>query len=196
MRTDAQRVGVVLPTRGLIFTETIDALLKQTDEIFLSHNLPIPDSFNQLVEKALGYDYIFITNDDVVIPDGAITKMLAMDEDVVIGKVPMIQEYQGYYEKDGKVTMFGTACLLVKRSVFDKLTKPYFETKYRYITQGKEEKVIIDEKAWGGEDVYFSRKVIAAGIEPKIADVTCRHLRLEQFGEHTNNHGCHKIGEL
>jgi len=197
-------IAVVLPTRGTVFTETVIGLLKATEgydtRFYLSHNLPTPDSFNALVEEAMkdGCDKFFITNDDVVVTKSIFKNLIESKQPINCAAVNMTENFHGYYEKDGEVDMCGTSCLMVDREVFEKMTRPYFRTDIRYITQGGEEKEVIDKKgkAWGGEEVYFSRQVRKLGYKINLVEGRARHLRLIKLGEKHSNNGCHIIEDL
>jgi len=193
-------IGVVLPTRGMVFTETIQGIIDSFDDykLYMSHNLPTPDSFNTLTNQAVddGCDRIFITNDDVVVTPDIVDNLLT-DSPVTFCEVPLTEEFSGYYTNHkGEVTMVGTSCLMVKREVFESLKRPYFRTDIRYVDIGGEEHEIKDPKAWGGEEAYFSRKVREAGYNFVHVPGRARHLRLLKLGKHHSNEGLHEIYEL
>lgn len=198
------RLGVIVPTRGLVFTETVIGLLEATEGItakfYLSHNLPTPDSFNELTNRAMdeGMTHLLITNDDVVITPEILEAMIALDEDVVTCPTPLTDTFSGYYEKNGEITLTGTSCVLVRREVLEKIGRPYFRTDVRYIMlDDKEyEKNVDPQSGFGGEEAYFSRQVRKAGYKIRKVDMLTRHLRLVNLGEHHSNNGCHTIVDL
>lgn len=196
--------GVIIPTRGLVFTETIKGILDGFEgreyKIYLSHNLPTPDSFNQLVNQALadGCELVFITNDDVVVSREIIDHLMEADKPIACCAVPLLPNFSGYYEKDGEITLCGTSCLLVKREVFEHLDTPYFRTDIRYVTYGGEEHEVVaqQDNNFGGEEVYFCRQAQKKGYKIHLVPGMCRHLRLRKLGEHHSNHGLHEIYDL
>lgn len=189
-------IGIVCPTRGLVFTEAVQGILDgfrgREYQIYFSHNLPTPESFNSLIKQAMddGCDYIYITNDDVVVNKRIVDKLFEKCCDIVICPT-YIGDFPGYYEKDGKITMCGTSCILAKREVFENI-KPLDIT--RWIRQSGEEKTQ-GECEFGGEEVSFSKQVLAKGYTIEKIDDKTRHLRLIELGEHRSNHGCHRIEE-
>lgn len=191
------KIGIICPTRGLVFTETIEGLLEgfagRDYKVYLSHNLPTPDSFNTLIKRALddGNGYLLITNDDVVINKRIVDKLFEKCSDIVTCPT-YIGNFPGYYEKDGKITMTGTSCILAKREVFENIGPLTTE---QVIIQGGEEK-ISGMCEFGGEEVSFSRQVLAKGYSIEKIDDKARHLRLINLGEHYSNNGCHEIEEL
>jgi hypothetical protein len=91
--------------------------------------------------------------------------------------------------------MCGTACLLVRIDVFNKLKKPYFRTDITYDFNTWKE-VPGHGTAWGGEDAYFCKQIRDAGYKIELSDKRAKHLRLIKLGEKASNNGCHKIEEL
>lgn len=51
------KIAVILPSRGLVFSKTVDELLRELKpysyEIFWSHGRPIPDCFEIPTQEAL-----------------------------------------------------------------------------------------------------------------------------------------------
>jgi hypothetical protein len=191
-------VGVVVPTRGLIFTEAISGILSGFEgidhHIYMSHDLPTPDSFNSLIKAALddGCDYIYITNDDVVVNKTIIRKLFDAKADIAFCPT-YIKNFPGYYEKNGEVSMIGTSCVLVKREAMEKIYP--LRTDKTYLTVGDEEMILDKPQEFGGEEVWFSRQALKYGYKMVKIDDKARHLRLITLGEHRSNHGCHEIGE-
>jgi glycosyltransferase involved in cell wall biosynthesis len=133
---------------------------------------------NRLVKEAqaLGVDYILFLDSDMVIPPGALRRMLSHDKDIVGGTYIQREEPHQLLGKDvdGKplgesisgtainteslteVGALPTGCLLVKLSVFDKMKKPYFRTPAIESD--------VDGEEWiQGEDYYFCQQAKALG---------------------------------
>ena len=192
-------IGVILPTRGLIFTEVENALDKNLEsydhKIYRSFTLPIPDCQNFLVEQALkdNPSYLLFVEEDVVIPDGTLTKMLLKDGDIVALDYGV--EGWGCVTKDSsdKILWCGLGCTLVKREVFDKLDKPYFRSDIE---------LRLNDWTWiksppdkyGGQDIYFGCKSREAGFKIVQVEGEAKHLKLESLGQPTINNGLHQIG--
>jgi hypothetical protein len=80
------------------------------------------------------------------------------------GLTPCEVPYEGTEFVDG----LGTGCMFLKRSVFEKLKKPYFEFKYNPETRAPIE----------GEDLGFCLKLSALGIKFFIDySFVCKHLK-------------------
>lgn len=193
------KTGIIVPTRGLVFTETIIGLLEgfagREYQIYLSHNLPTPDSFNTLIKQALddGNDYILITNDDVVITKEIVDKLFEKCSDIVFCPC-YIGDFPGYYMR-GKDTpqMIGTSCVLLTRKAMEDIGELRTDTMFGRV--GDKEIEIKKPKQFGGEEVWLSRQAIKLGYELVKIDDRARHLQLIEMGEHYSNHGLHKIGE-
>jgi hypothetical protein len=194
-------IAVILPTRGLVFTETEIALGKNLEgydyRIYRSTDLPIPDGHNQLVEKALKDDpnYILFVEEDTVMQDGGLEQMMKANADIAC--IDYGVEGWGCVARNhaGDVLWCGLGCTLVKRDVFEKLSKPYFRTDIllrlndmTWIPAGNHE-------TYGGQDIYFCCMARDKGFKIVQVDGECRHLRLESLGTKEVNHGIHIIGE-
>ena len=192
-------IGVVLPTRGLVFTETMIALFKELEgfdyKVYMSFDKVIPDGHNELARQALedGADYVLFLEEDVVMPEGTIDKMLGKGDvvamDYGVSSWGCIATYQG------ENMWCGLGCTLVKREVFFALQYPYFRSDKSLLLNDWPKITWIDagEQAYGGHDIYFGMKVREKGFKIVKADGEARHLKLEALGTPEINHGLHKI---
>ena len=144
---------------------------------------------NDIAQKAINddYDYVMMIDSDMSMPKDALTKMLEIDEDVVMGVCALRRAgntdnvITNIYHDDGgidydheftaeeitqlvesgqykvKVHGGGAACCLIKTDVFRKLKYPYYKT------------VEYDSGATLSEDLYFCEQCKHAGI-PIYAD--------------------------
>jgi hypothetical protein len=76
------KLAVILPSRGLMFSETFEELLNELEdfdyEIFWAHGRPLPDCFNEPLERVLADPTVFAVlfcEDDMIIPKGILQKM-------------------------------------------------------------------------------------------------------------------------
>lgn len=143
------------------------------------HEDMIGDYRNQLVESALsiGADFIFIVDDDLIVPEDALLKLFSWDLDVVGGwylkktpypesasmirsglsKIPVPLRSEGLIEIDWVIT---SGCLLIKTDVFRKFSQPWFNT-----------------TTHGTDDTNFSQRAIDAGFRIFLdTDVKCIHV--------------------
>jgi len=115
------------------------------------------------------YDYLFFLDTDIILTKSTIINLIADDKEVIGGvyihkfpNQPCALSYDGKWKlrkymdllrssKDGLVEVDGTGagCLLIHKSVFEKVKYPYF----KFTDEG------------GSEDLYFCEKVKKKGIK-------------------------------
>lgn len=200
-------IAVILPTRGLVFTQVEEALSEQLKDfnhrIFRSHDLPIPDAQNYLVEKALreshASHFLFI-EEDTVLPKGGL-EALQMALYTQKADIACID-----YSVNGwsctvrnkltdELLWCGFGCTLVKREVLEKLGNPWFRTDKTLRLNDWEWIDNPSESAYGGQDIWFCTKAREAGF--KLVQVKGReasHLMLVESGTPEVNKGIHFIG--
>lgn len=154
-------------------------------DLFIPNNYSIDVSRNIIVRYAQenGYDYIFWVDDDIILPENALTRLLSHNKDIVAGvylykvignKKAVAKRYipnkDDTYEdieiseikahKDlMKVDGFGFGCVLTKTEIFNKIQYPYFIYTLEM-----------------GEDIYFCRKAINSGYELYLdTEILCGH---------------------
>lgn len=195
------KIGVVLPSRGMIFTEVMDSLLKELNgydyKIYMSWAKHIPDSHNNLTLEALngGADYILFIEEDVIIPQGSLEKMIGVGDIVAVDYG--VNGYSCITTYQGENMWCGVGCTLVKREVFEALEYPYFRSdKALLLNDWPEIKWInAGEQAYGGHDIYFCIKAREKGFKIIKAEGEARHLRLNSLGRPEINKGLHQIGQ-
>lgn len=133
---------------------------------------------NRLVKEAqgLGVEYVLFLDSDVIVPPWALRRLLDHDKDIVgatyiqreephrlLGKAldgRMLDEVVRDTQIDGETLMEVSAlpggCLLIKTSIFDELSKPYFQTPAHEATAAHPEWI-------EGEDYFFCRKAREKG---------------------------------
>lgn len=202
------RIAVILPSRGLMFSETADELLQNLEgydyDIFFAHGLPIPQCFENPLTEALqgSYSHIWIVEDDMILPNDTLDSMLVMDSPVVTMDYPVDKKGQGvvFADKAGRVVFTGTGCLLVKRQVFNKLSKPYFRTdiKWGITNYGKFIRLTANTmpnlEGYGLQDVTFGLKLWKAEIPISVAGKIGQR-KLIALGEVGSNQGAHQVEE-
>ncbi len=198
-------VALILPTRGLIQSRTVEFLLGVPSLLcvpYFSHSRPIPDCFNEPIGRALadGHDYIWILEEDVVPPHDALETLLR----------PLAEDHADITFFDygmangtdvtargvgGRFTLSGTGCLATTARVmralypFDSRTAyrfPQMTQLMRYSEQQSREKV------YGRHDIDFFVRVQTAGY--RILEVgRAQHLKVKEYGKPGVNNGFHKI---
>jgi hypothetical protein len=201
--------GVVcLCSRGLIHSRTIASLLAELPrdwKIIITHDLPIPEAQIQITEEALAMkpSFILFIEEDMGLPVGILEEMIGMDKPVVTADYPLaaFDEALGKWvgvgrsvRRDGSgfIRFCGMGCLLIKAEVFSQIKKPWFET--NMITD--EGGIMGVKRSYGGQDVWLSRQIRAAGYEIAEVPLACKHYRLADPGKITSNKGVHEIIEI
>src|SRR4051812_9654624 len=121
------KVGVILPSRGLMFSETADEILQNLKGIdhkfFFSHRQPIPDCFEKPTNRALLDDsitHLWFVEDDMKLAPDTLSKLLVVNRAVVTVDYPVNADGRGsIFKVDKQIVFCGTGCLLVKREVFN-----------------------------------------------------------------------------
>lgn len=201
------KIAVILPSRGLMFSQTAAELLDNLTgfeyDIYYAHGLPIPECFEKPVKTALkgSYSHIWMVEDDMILPEGTLKKLLDADVPVATMDYPVSKEGQGsVFEADGKILFCGTGCTLIKREVFDIVRPPYFRTdvKWGASNHGKfvrlTAKMIPKLEGYGLHDVNFGMKLYKAGVPiSSLGNVGQR--KLIAWGKPGSNNGAHQIEE-
>lgn len=152
-------IAVLIPTRGTIFTRTMMSVLREVSgkehSFYMTEDIPLPDSRNVLVQKALesSVTHFLLVDDDIDLPVGSLDRMLDKNEPIVIIDYPThwIGENAGntgnvaynywlprcegeckhdpkVHEIKGKEIMWaGIGCALIKREVFETIKPQWFE---------------------------------------------------------------------
>jgi len=206
------KVGVILPSRGLMFSKTAEELLNNLKgiphKIFFAHGLPIPECFETPVNEALAngtVSHIWMIEDDMILPSDTLSKMLDMDKAVVMCDYPTTKEGNGAMFLVKKQVIFGgTGCMLVKREVFDELRKPYFRTDICWNIRKMTGYIKIvgvprgdTREGYGLHDVNFgiSLRRLAVPIPIHDAGFKLGQRKLIALGKAGSNNGAHQIEE-
>lgn len=204
------KIAVILPSRGLMFSETADELLQNLRgymyDIFFAHGESIPECFENPLRRALnssvGYTHFWFVEDDMVLPEDTLSAMVIMGADVVACDYPVSKAGQGavFKNSEGRVIFSGTGCLLVARDVFRRLEKPYFRTDIRWnaTNYGKFIRMTANLitnpglEGYGLHDTNFGIKLWQAGIPIELAG-TIGQRKLIRLGKVGSNNGAHEI---
>lgn len=207
-------VGIILPSRGLIFAEVIKSIEEQRTpsiltQYFISTDKTIPDCLNTLVDEALEsrFDYLLFVEEDTVPPKGSIAAMvdLARKADAPLCVCIDYPLYNGASsiwtsKKTGEIVFCGFGCTLVDTRIFEKLQKPYFRTDMELMmgegADGNETRWQETKRAgYGRHDIYFFKTLTEAGFKICVLPgVVGKHLELKEMGNKLTNTGLHNIG--
>ena len=201
------KIAVIFPSRGLMFSQTGEELLNNLKgydhRIFFSHKRPIPDCFEFPTESALAdksITHLWFVEDDMVLRPNTLRKLLEADANVATADYPVTKDGRGsvFYDQGGNVVFCGTGCLLVKRRVFDNLTRPFFRSDIRWtlLNYGEAIKLIgkqVDDVGYGLHDITFSVKLWKNGTKIKVIKQKLGQRKLLELGKSGSNNGAHKI---
>ena len=196
--------AMCLCSRGLVHSRTMEAVLDILPEpwwLIMSHDLPIPEAQNYVTREALarGAKWIWYVEEDVVPQPGFISSALdhaSSGFDVIAADYPLATQ-PGVVRmgKNGPVYA-GMGCLLVRATVFDRITKPWFEAAQWSYDKANDRWTRVHHGAgriYGGQDIHFFAQLHGAGIPFKVLPGKCQHLRVKEYGAEGTNDGCHKI---
>ena len=200
-------IAVILPSRGLIFSETADEILKNLEGVdhkfFFSHKRPIPQCFEEPVNRALkdkDITHLWFVEDDMILPPDTLKSMIRSVKAVATYDYPVNANNRGaVFTVDKKVIFCGTGCTLVRREVFDELRKPYFRTDIRWNIKnyGDFLKMTASEDTnldgYGLHDVNFCMNLYHLGIPIHLMSGTLGQRKLAALGKAGTNDGAHLI---
>lgn len=204
------KVAVILPSRGLIFSQTADEILQNVKDIphkfFFSHRKPIPDCFEEPTNKALAdkeVTHLWFVEDDMILPSDTLKKLLEADKAVVTVNYPTTNKQDAaVLTIKGRIVYAGTGCTLVKRRVFDELKKPYFRDDIVWIPKNMGGYIKFTgikrtkhNKGYGLHDVNFFMNLYKLDIPVHKLDFTVGQRKLKALGKAGTNDGAHQIEE-
>src|SRR3990167_8392426 len=179
-------IGIILPTRGLLFSEVLEGVEKNRKnyetELFISSNLPIPEAQNHLVAQALANSsitHLWMVEEDTVPSAGALEKLLQSNEDIIAIDYGVAGWSCIAKDKTGGILWCGLGCTLIKRAVFEALEKPWFRTDKSLRLNDWQ---WIDNPAkYGTLDIWFCTKAKEAGFKIKQVKGECKHFQFDEL---------------
>lgn len=190
-------VHISIPSRGVVFSEVLNAIFREVKTVkhwrlHIVAEEPVDNARNVLIDAFLESTgtHILLLDDDEVLAPGMLAAMVGMNEDVVVADAPAKKTGKSniFRNKDGEIVATGFGCALIKKEVFQKLEKPYFDLKPWRNVEKKSGNYLFPVKdtdkanPWGGEDINFSIKLRDAGFKIKsMGDMVCAHLEYEPF---------------
>ncbi len=196
-------VTVLVPTRDLVhsyFSFCLIQLVKTNTEagietnVFYDSSTILLNQRNNLAKRAIeaGTDYMLWLDSDMMFPSTTALRLLSHNKDVVAcnymkrSKPLKTVAYKNVEDWDSwvpltktgtleKVEGVGMGCMLIKTSIFNSLSKPYFTFPYD-----------TENDCWHGEDFELCRNIQNIGI-PILIDmdlsVDIKHIGSFSFGE-------------
>lgn len=204
------KLAVVLPSRGLLFSETFEELLGELEglnyEIFFAHERPLPEAFNEPTEKVLADKSVYAVlycEDDMIIPKGILKKMFAVRYPVVALDYPFQQNGDStcLHDPHGMAYWTGTGFILVAKSVLQQMEKPIWRTDTTFDPFIDTDTIHfwprkLDKVYYGLHDLRFGLLLYSAGLPIYVMTETAGQRKLRQLGGKGTNEGAHEIYEL
>lgn len=204
------KIAVVLPSRGLLFSQSFEELLQELKlfdyRIYFSHGRPIPDCFNNPLERALSdkqITHVLFCEDDMMLPKGVLKKMVELDVPATALDYPFKEDNEAtiLHDPDGFALYSGTGFLLVWREVLDKMPKPVFRTDLAWDTLVLKgclymwPRDVSRIKTYGLHDINFGLTLWTNGM-PIVPAAPAGQRKLLALGQPSSNNGTHIIKEL
>lgn len=201
---------IVIPTRGIVFARTVQTMLRMPAQspIVIVDGLPIPDSHNECIRKALKTDctHIWFLEEDMELTDRGIAAMtMAAQTHPIVAMNYKITPtvYAVQYDHD-KPLFAGFGCTIFERKIFEKdFTQPWLTDEYDVNILGtnpfryKSVRRTIERPVYGKFDVYFFIQCMEKNIPLYILpDFEATHLRMKSWERKMVNNGTHDIYEL
>lgn len=136
-------------------------------------------------------DLIWMMDADQTMPSEALELVLniakAKVADIYVVDAPTRHDESSSnirYHPNGELAYFTISCCFICPQVFHKLSTPWFSSEYAWVEEQPKDGLItwrIDKKYSDdnvGEDIYFSRKCLSAGLTIKLLPYKCRHVDL------------------
>lgn len=204
------KLAVIVPSRGLMFSETFEELLRELQdfhyEIFWAHGESLPDCFNKPTERALKDKDVFAIlycEDDMIIPKGALKRMFSAQYPVVALDYPFQQDGDSTVLHDPKGMAFwtGTGFMLVAKQVLQQMEKPIWRTNMTFDPFIDKDTIHfwprkLDKVFYGLHDLRFGLLLYSAGMPVMPMEETAGQRKLISLGKPGTNNGAHEIKEL
>lgn len=206
----AEKLAVVLPSRGLMFSQTLEELLGELEdfehEIFWAHEKGLPACFNDPTEEALKDPDVFavlFVEDDMIIPKGILKRMFAVGKPVVALDYPFQQDGDStcLHDPEGNAFWTGTGFLIVAKAVLEQMERPIWRTDTTFDPFIDKDTIHfwprkLDKVYYGLHDLRFGLLLYSAGMPIYPMPETAGQRKLYKLGKKGSNDGAHEIIEL
>lgn len=181
------KIAIGIPTNRKINAKTAESVLRLLAHSKLDFHIIVStrgyntsENRNFITHETLvkGCTHLFFVDDDMVLPEDTLIRLLARDKDIVGGVYKTKYEVQAdvceYFDEKRddfmKVKALGTGCLLIKTEVFKKLPMPWF--KYEWLPNGfikrSHDWIFCEDARNAGYDIWADRTLELGHIGQKI----------------------------
>lgn len=204
------KLAVVLPSRGLMFSETLEDLLRELEglnyKIFWSHAKSLPQCFNEPTEEALKDPEVFAVlfcEDDLILPKGILKQMFGKNYPAVALDYPFRQNGDAtvLHDPHGYAYWSGTGFLLVAKPILENMEKPIWRTDTTFDPFIDKDTIHfwprkLDKIYYGLHDLRFGLVLYSAGVPILPMEITGGQHKLISLGTAKSNNGAHEIVDL
>ncbi len=204
------KLAVVVPSRGLMFSQTLEELLRELAgykyEIFWAHGLSLPDCFNEPTERALADPDVFAVlyvEDDMILPEGIVELMFAQNWPAMAADYPFRSNGDAtiLHDPDGNCIWTGTGLLLVAKAILENMPKPIWRVDTTWDMMVKQTTLYLwprklKKVAYGLHDMYFGILLYSQKLPIHDVGINAGQRKLVKLGTAHSNNGQHKIKEL
>lgn len=205
-----EKLAVIVPSRGLIFSETLEELLGELEgfnyEIYWAHEKSLPECFNEPTERALADPNVYallFCEDDMILPKGILKEMFAQNYPVVALDYPFQQNGDStcLHDPKGYAYWTGTGFLLVSKQVLLNMERPIWRTNMTFDPFIDKDTIHfwprkLDKVYYGLHDLRFGLVLYSAGLPVLPMARTAGQRKLAKLGEKHTNNGAHEINYL
>lgn len=204
------KLAVVIPSRGLMFSKTLEELLQELKgfdyKLFWAHGKSLPQCFNDPTEEALKDPEVFAVlyvEDDMIIPKGILKRMFDRNYPVVALDYPFKNNGDStmLHDPAGNAIYSGTGFLLIAKALLQALPKPIFRTDLAWDTMIKGSTLVfwprkLNKVAYGLHDVNLGITLFANDVPIMPLHKTAGQRKLIKLGDQNTNKGMHQIKEI
>lgn len=209
-KSEPDVLAVIVPSRGLMFSRTLDELLGELKDfkhrIYWAHGKSLPECFNEPVERALADPDVYavlLCEDDMIIPMGILKAMFRRKYPVVALDYPFKNDGDStmLHDPAGNAIYSGTGFMLLAKPILEALPKPIFRTDIAWDTMIKGDTLLfwprtLTKVAYGLHDVNLGITLFANNIPIRAPLRNAGQRKLVSLGERNTNDGAHKIKNL
>ncbi len=213
------RIAICIPSRGLMYSEFVQSLWAAIEyfrgvysppdaeiAMHFQHYTPMPDCRTELVERALqdGASHIMFIDDDMKLPENAITRLYEHDDDVVtalcwnksredksnpmigfLGRSFPIVKWtkEWYWPNHFEIDGCGLACCMIKANVFLQI-QPWFDWNWTQKIYRPLTGATVNHTTPQGEDLFFCKQLRDAEIKIHCdSGVIVQHMLFHHEGD-------------